>query len=654
MQIDKFLELNHVTNIAPHPSGKSIAVTVSRLDADKAERISELWSVPLDGDREQEELVADELGVSSANYDEAGGLYFLSKRPTAQDDARDVRQVWRIDEAGTPEQLTDEPLGVIDFKVHGETLVVLAPVLPDTDLQEQRATSRDRAKNGPTGILFTGMTVRSWDRWLGGARPHLIAYAISQTGLVGRRDLTPSFERELDQAMGLAWDVSADGKTLASECHRWGPERMEDASVLIIDIASGEHRHIGHEDGISHLEVLFSPSGKTIATVRHRREPGKHGARSVVTYDIASGRNRERTSDWQASPTLESFRGENALLITSPMYGHVPVYELSLNTDSIRRITSVQSAGSHMQVRPIGDNLVGIRTTFARAPEVFRIPLETEATPLLCSKLSGMPNDAPLCEESLECAGAGGTPIQYFFLAPRSSSNPRPTLLWIHGGPVHSWTDGWHWRWNPLPFLAAGYNVVCPNPRGSTGFGQDFIDEIVGNEWGDACYRDVMAVADAIVDRDDVDSERVAVMGGSFGGYMSNWIGTQTDRFCAIITHASLYRLSAFQGTTDWPAYWAHDMGLYPSDDPECYDRYSPHRFVDNWKTPTLITHGEKDYRVPISEALMLFEDLQRREVDSRLLVFPDENHWILRPRNVALWYQSCLDFLSEHTKTKS
>lgn len=654
MHIENFLVLRHVTSIAPHPDGQAVVVAVSRLEADEAKRTTELWSVFLTSDREPKLLVANEEGVSAPAYDDAGTLYFLSKQETPQDDAREIQQVWRLDANGKAEALTDEPLGVCDYKVRGETLVLLAPHLPNTALADQRATQRDQAKNGPTGILFREMTVRSWDRWLGGARPHFVAYALNATGTENRRDLAPDFDRELDGAFGVSWDLSADGKLLASECYRFGPDRLQDTSVLLIDVTSGGHRHLGKRDGDSHENVLFSPSGTTIATVRHRREPGKYGALTVVTYDTATGVARERTPSWEASPSLQCFCGEETLVVTTPNEGHGSIFDISLVTDKVRCITGASAGGSHSQVHSIGDKLIGIRSSFRRAPEVFLCAQEEKATPVLCTSLSTMPDDVKIHVESHVCDGAGGTPIQYFFLAPDGPRIKRPTLLWIHGGPVHSWNDEWHWRWNPLPFLEAGFNVVCPNPRGSTGFGQEFIDDIAGNEWGNACFQDLMAVANTICARDDVDANRVAAMGGSFGGYMSNWIGTQTDRFCAIVTHASLYRLSAFQGTTDAPAYWAHDMGLYPSDDPERYDRYSPHRFVDNWKSPTLITHGEKDYRVPISEALMLFEDLKRRNVDARLLVFPDENHWILRPQNAALWYRSCLSFLSEHTAKSS
>jgi dipeptidyl aminopeptidase/acylaminoacyl peptidase len=210
--------------------------------------------------------------------------------------------------------------------------------------------------------------------------------------------------------------------------------------------------------------------------------------------------------------------------------------------------------------------------------------------------------------------------------------------------------DGWHWRWNALLAVAQGYMVVQPNPRGSTGFGQEFVQGIWGNVWGDQCYRDLMAVADALEQREDVDAARIMAMGGSFGGYMTNWIGTQTKRFRCLVTHASIVTMASFTGTTDHPAWWYLEMGgENPYADPAGYDRFAPIRHIRQWKTPTLIVHGELDYRCPIGEGLNLFEALQYHGVDSELVVFPDENHWIMKPRNIVAWYQNVLGFLARH-----
>ncbi len=197
-----------------------------------------------------------------------------------------------------------------------------------------------------------------------------------------------------------------------------------------------------------------------------------------------------------------------------------------------------------------------------------------------------------------------------------------------------------------------GYRVVMPNPSGSTGFGIDWVNDIWGNTWGERCYDDLMRLV-AHLESEGVRARDMVVMGGSFGGYMTNWIGTRGDRFRALVTHASLFDMRAFHGVTDFPAWWELMMGGAPWSDPE-FDRYSPSRFVSGWKTPTLILHGEKDYRVPVGEGLALFEALQAHRVPSELVIFPDENHWILKPNNVIAWYETVLGFIDRVWSTEA
>jgi dipeptidyl aminopeptidase/acylaminoacyl peptidase len=189
--------------------------------------------------------------------------------------------------------------------------------------------------------------------------------------------------------------------------------------------------------------------------------------------------------------------------------------------------------------------------------------------------------------------------------------------------------------------LEAGFAVALPNARGSTGYGHDWAAEVWA-DWGGRCFDDLMRVTEALESRKDVG--KIAAMGGSFGGYMTAWIGGNTERFAALVDHAGLYDLRAFKGVTDFPGFFSAMIG-------GDLERWSPHRFVDRWKTPTLVIHGDKDYRVPVGEALSLFEALQTRGVPSELLLFPDENHWILKPRNVRQWYEAVIEFLGRHLR---
>jgi dipeptidyl aminopeptidase/acylaminoacyl peptidase len=294
-----------------------------------------------------------------------------------------------------------------------------------------------------------------------------------------------------------------------------------------------------------------------------------------------------------------------------------------------------------------GDQIIGRHHSILAPPAPFIAPLHSpsDRTRLSLPNTETTSFDEHAQWQELTVTAKDGAEIQSFVITP-NTPGPHPVLFWVHGGPISHFADWWHWRWNPLVFAEQGYAVVMPNPRGSRGFGGAFIEGIWNNQWGDTCFDDLMRVADALKDNPALDTQRMGAMGASFGGYMMNWFGGQTDRFKAIICHAGIFDISAFYGATDLPAWWNLQMGGSPYSDPEHHDRYSPHRFVQHWTSPTLIIHGEKDYRCPIDAGLALFEALQLHGVDAELLVFPDENHWIQKPANIVAWHDAILAFL--------
>jgi len=257
----------------------------------------------------------------------------------------------------------------------------------------------------------------------------------------------------------------------------------------------------------------------------------------------------------------------------------------------------------------------------------------------------------PATLEEVNATAADGTPLRAWIALPSQAGaeSPVPLLLWIHGGPLSSW-NAWSWRWNPWIAVARGYAVLLPDPALSTGYGYEFIKRGWG-DWGGAPYTDLMAIIDAAEERPDIDAGRTAAMGGSFGGYMANWVAGHTDRFAAIVTHASVWALDQMITTTDAPYYWLRELT------DKRREANSPHRFAPAITTPVLVIHGDKDYRVPIGEALRLWWDLLSRSSAAdgssphKFLYFPDENHWILKPGNVKAWYATVLAFLDHHVR---
>ncbi len=647
--IDRLLDLGRVGAAVPSPDGTWVAVPVSRLDAEEQKYTTELWRVPLDGGAPVQ-LTRGKHRDRAPSFRRDGALGFLSDRPTDGDGKEDRRdQVWILRATGgEPFPLTDEPLGVLAFQfaADGDALCVLAEVLPGVPHDEQRARAKDLAKKGPTDLHYTHTPVRHWDQWLGRAAPHVIAYDAQGKG---RRDLTPDADRQYRG--DVSFDVSRDGTRAVVTEASLADDRLLDTYPRVFDLKTGASRVLARKPRTNGESPVFSPSGRTVALSRNTRSPEAHGPRELTLADVEGGEVRVLCKHFDGWPVPQAFLDETHLVASADAEGHVPVYVVDTAKDTITRVTAESAGGTHegLAVTRQG-HVVGVRHTLLQPPEPFTLEPEEGAEPRLLARLSGFdPKDAgSMVVSRFDVTSTDGARVDSYLLRPATPAKVVP-LLWVHGGPIHQWGDVWHWRWNALVFADAGYAVVLPNPRGSTGYGQAFVEGIWKNSWGAQCYDDLMCVTDAVVKRPDLDGARIAAMGGSFGGYMMNWIGGHTDRFRALVTHASIFHFEAMFGASDYGTWFNVELGTSPWVDRAQFEKHSPHRFVGAWKTPTLVLHGEKDYRVPISEALILFEWLQAHRVPSELVVFPDENHWILRPENARAWYGHVLRFLGEH-----
>ena len=559
-------------------------------------------------------------------------------------------------DGGEPRQLTDEPLGVEAFKFarRANRMLLFAPVLPGVEHAKQREAAAERAKKGPGARRYRRQPVRHWDHWLHDdpdrASTHLIACRADGSERV---DLTPEATREF--AIEPTLDLSEDGSAAVASWASLGADREDDSAVLWVELATRARRVLGAAPRTNNEHPLLAPDGRTLAVVRTTRS-AQHAPRPLLTLiDVASGTSRPLAAQWDRWPQLGAWSADGrSLLVTADDEGQVPVYSIDQGSGQVERLSAPQAGGSYGNVVTLGggSRIACIGSTLLDAPETYLLDIRACSAPRPLARLSGFVPAGDWAEvEHMRVTSDDGAPIHCLITRPRNAKHA-PTLLWIHGGPIGMSGDGWHWRWNPLLAVAQGYTVAQPNPRGSTGFGQASVEGIWGNVWGEQCYRDLMAVTDALAQRAEVDPQRIMAMGGSFGGYMTNWIGTQTQRFKCLVTHASVFTMAQFTGTTDHPAWWYLEMGGEdPYADARNFDRYAPVRHIKGWKTPTLVIHGELDYRCPIGEALNLFEALQYHGVPSELLVFPDENHWILKPRNIVAWYEAVLEFIARHLR---
>lgn len=657
--VEQHIQRRRVSPIAPSPDGRWLAVAVQRLDREGAKYVSDLWKLPTDGSAATQ-LTRGESKDTAPCFRHDGALCFLSNRQPNEvkpdEEAEERMQVWCLPAAGgEPQMLTDEPLGVERFRCakRADRMVLLAPVLSDVPHDKQRETAAERAKKGPSARRYTQQPVRHWDHWLHQNEDFAFTHVIACDASGHHRlDLTPGARHEF--AIEPAFDLSADGKQVAVTRQTPGADRELDTTILLIDVDTRVQRVLGAAQVVNFEAPVFSPDGRFIASARTFRSAKVVVRPLAVVIDVASGAIRELAAQWDRWPNVADWSADGRKLIAcADDEGHTPLVTIDVDSGAVERVSSKAAGGVHSDLAALADGrIAGIRSTLLEAPECFVIDLRAGSTPRMLAPLSGHEKADFAVVEDLRVTSTDGASIQLFLVKPKNAQGPTPLLLWIHGGPIGMDQDGWHWRWNPLLAVAQGYAVALPNPRGSTGFGQAFIQGIWGNVWGAQCYEDLMAITDALVARPDIDGARTMAMGGSFGGYMTNWIGSQTDRFRCLITHASIVTMAQFTGTTDHPAWWYLEMGgENPYADMARFDRFAPIRHIKNCKTPTLIIHGALDYRCPISEGLNLFEALQYHGVPSELLVFPDENHWILKPRNIVAWYEAVLEFIGRHLK---
>jgi dipeptidyl aminopeptidase/acylaminoacyl peptidase len=461
------------------------------------------------------------------------------------------------------------------------------------------------------------------------------------------RDLTPAAAPPDRTGDDIA--LSPDGTLLARAEEVPDGAAGKRTRLVVIETASGETRVLVDDPLAEIYAARFSPDGTRLVCVRESlatySEPPDY---TLLLVDVASGNAHELTAGFDRWPSAPQFAADgNAVYFLADDDGRHALFRVELDGGAPVRLTA-DGAYSDLQVARDGSALYALRSGYDSPALPVRLdPTATGQDPQPLPS-PGALDSLPGTLRELSATAQDGARVQSWLVLPEgvTADNPAPLVLWIHGGPLMSW-NSWSWRWCPWILAAQGYAVLLPNPALSQGFGQDFVRRGWG-EWGGAPYTDLMAAVDAAEQLPEIDAERTAAMGGSFGGYMANWVATQTDRFKAIVTHASLWDLDAFMGTTDAAYFWEKEFGD-PLREPKRYEQNSPHRYADAIRTPMLVVHGDKDYRVPVSEALRLWYDLQKRGVPSKFLYFPDENHWVLTPGNARVWYETVLAFLAEH-----
>ena len=649
--LDAYLALPRISGLALSPAGDRLVTVVATLDKDATRYVSALWEVDPAGKRPARRLTRSTKGEGGPVFLPSGDLLFTSARPDPEGGSDDdtPSMLWLLPPVGEARVVGTRPggIGAVVVAETSGTVVVLSDTLPastDTASDEERRKVRKDKK--VDAVLHASYPVRYWDRDLGvGQTRLLVTDPPADDGCVEWRDLTPAPGRALH---GGEVSLTPDGRTAVSTWARAEPHGGRRTTLVAVDTGTGEQRVLLDDDAVDWGNPRVSPDGRMVAVVaEHWSTPHDPVDMRLLVLPLdGSAAPRDVAPGWDRWVHEHRWSPDGtALLVTADDEGACPVFRVELASGEVTRLTGDRAHYTDLCVSPDGSAVFALRDAIDASPAPVR--LDARKPEQVAALLNG-PRTAPAPSGSLtevHATASDGTALRSWLVLPEGDG-PHPLLLWVHGGPLGSW-NGWSWRWNPHLMSARGYAVLLPDPALSTGYGREFVHRGWGR-WGDAPYTDLLAITDAALEHPAVDRTRTAAMGGSFGGYMANWIAGHTDRFDAVVTHASLWDLEQFGPTTDAAYYWTREMTL------EMAREHSPSRYADAITSPVLVIHGDKDYRVPIGEGLRLWWDLCARAEDPeamphRFLYFPNENHWVLTPQHAKVWYETVHAFLAQH-----
>jgi dipeptidyl aminopeptidase/acylaminoacyl peptidase len=660
--VDDMLAAERLSELDASPDGQWVAFTLRTTDREANKGRTDVWIVRPDGS-ELRQLTTDPANDSSPRWSADGReLLFLSTRGGSA-------QVWKIAlGGGEPQQVTSFPVDVGGFEPFpdGKRLVFSAEVWPAAATLAESAAKDAAAQKDPVQAkVYDALLFRHWDSWEDGKRSHLFVCELGGG-------------EPVDLMRGLDWDAPAPpfGGMEALSIHPDGSRVVFSAKAKAADEAWSTNLDLWEvpSDGTAPPRCLtddnealddlprFSPDGTKLAWVAMARPGYEADQQRIQVRDLASGATRTVAPDWDRSVAAFAWLPDGSgFLAEADDLGRHNLFAISASAanaaQSVRALTSAGYNTGAITSPAWGGRVLFLHDDYGAPAEIHSVGAEPSGgsglatvtainAALVASYQAG-------AYEQFTFQGAHGDGV-YAWLVKPAGFDPAvrwPLVLLIHGGPQGSFGDHFHYRWNPQAFAGAGYAALMVDFHGSTGYGQAFCDAIRG-DWGGAPYEDLMKGLDAALARYPwLDGERVAAAGGSYGGYMVNWIAGQTSRFKALVSHAGNLdeRMAYFDTEELWFPEWDHEGT--PWTNPEGYAEHNPIEHVAQWQTPILVIHGAKDYRVVDTQGMSTFTAAQRRGVPSRLLYFPDENHWILKPKNSALWYATVIEWLDRWCK---
>ncbi|MDQ6787894.1 MAG: S9 family peptidase [Acidobacteriota bacterium] len=635
------------------PDGRMVAYTIGNVDMAANKTLTQIYIVPTAGGEPKQISKGDKSNSSPRWSPDGKKIAFTNGGQiwTMDTDGGDRKQVTTIStSAGNPVWSPD-----------GKWIAFISEVYPECAFDEcnkQKDEANDASK--VQAHVTDRLLYRHWVEWRDRKRTHVLV--VSSEGGVAK-DLTPGDFDAPPYAASTGFDYafSPDSKEVA---FLRNPDKVEaistNSDIYIVPVGGGEARDITASNKGYDVSPAYTPNGKYIIYRSQATEGFEADRWRIMRYNRQTGVSDELTVglDLQAEELVIS-PDSKMIYFTAGKRGLQPIYSVpvesakGVNTPSYKNLIQT-GFSSNLNVSPDGKTLVFLASSVSMPPEVYRASVDSP-TVVNLSRANAEMNFLQKPED-VEWTGAMNQKIHGFLLKPANfdASKKYPLLVLIHGGPQSAWNNNWGYRWNPQIFANQGYVVFMPNPRGSTGYGQKFVNDISA-DWGGKAYVDIMNGVANIIKNPYIDRDRIGAAGASYGGYMVDWIlGHNNDprfKFKAFVSHAGVYNLESMAGATEELWFVNYEFKGMPWENPVNYQKWSPHKFAANFNTPTLVTAGEIDYRVPVDQDYQLFTALQLKGVPSKLVVFPDEGHWILKPQNSQFWYGQVTDWFAKYLK---
>ena len=639
------------------PDGRHAIFTLSTTDLAANKRNNPAYILDLKARGAAPQPLA---GITTAAHDavfgDDGAVWYLA--PVSGQD-----QLFRMTLGGQPAQISSFKGDISGFKVssNGSRLLLWA----DRDLRctDFACDGLPKSEKGGTGRTYDQLFVRHWDTWAEpGVRSRIFAFPIEGGRVTGAGvPVTGALAGDTPSKPfggGEEVDISADGRTVYFALREAGRIEASSTNLDIFSVpADGSAQPTNltaDNDGTDNLPVL-SPDGRSLAYFAMARAGYEADRQVLKIRDLASGQVRAVTADWDRSVgSIAWSKDGKSVIVDAGDVMENPLFRVDAASGRVTRLTG--NGAAHAAV-PLADGSVLFAMNSVMAPDdLYRVDGKGKVTQLTNVNRDLLAELEPVSFEKFSFAGANNDKVWGFKLKPQGATGKLPIAFVVHGGPQGSFGNGWSYRWNPRLFAAPGYAVVSVDFHGSTGYGQAFTDAITNN-WGGWPLEDLQkGLAFATANDASLDADNACALGASYGGYMMNWIAGQwPDRFKCLVQHDGVFdaRAMAYETEELWFDEWEHGSKAY-YEDPAAFERWNPVNHVALWKTPMLVVTGEKDFRIPYTQGLAAFTALQRREIPSRLLVMPDENHWVLKPKNSIQWYGEVFGWMDRWLKPSS